>query len=196
MPQRFDYSEQQVIRQKLRQVGHGAFVRKGVAQTTIDELAAGAHIGKGSFYKFYASKHLLFFELLEQFQNDLRAPLVSEETLQGQLNREHFEVLAKQMFETIASEPLIMILGNEKEFGAILSKLQQERLLEHQRKDQAFLDQLIGIWSVRKTKPERDQVAAQMTMLILICLQRGFFGDRLLPHAKRSAIKGLVDCFF
>lgn len=196
MPNRFDHIEQKAIREKLRTAAHKAFARKGVAQTTVDELADAAHIGKGSFYKFYPTKQLLFFELLEDFQNDLRAPLIVPSTKDWHPQREELEVLLTEMFRKIEREPLIHILGNAREFGTIVQKVPAERLLEHQEADRQFLKSLIAKWSCSLPSPESDAVAAQMTLLILLCLRRDFVGERLFPHAAKSSIKTLADMFF
>lgn len=196
MPQRFDHAEQSVIREKLRTGARDAFARKGVSRTTIDELAAAAQIGKGTFYHFYPSKQLLFFELLESFQNDLRAPLISSDYKMGQTDRNRLESLLRNMFERIAIEPMINILGNPKDFGSIVRKIPPERLRTHQKADQEFLDALIAKWSTKAVPPEREEVAAQMTLLILICLRRDFLGESQFPHAVNTALKGLADCFF
>ncbi|SIN63676.1 transcriptional regulator, TetR family [Parasphingorhabdus marina DSM 22363] len=196
MPTRFDHAEQATIREKLRAAAREAFARKGVARTTVDELAAAAHIGKGSFYKFYPTKQLLFFELLEDFQNDLRTPLILPSAEDWKPEREELILLLTEMFRKIAGEKLIHILGDAREFGAIIQKVPPERLLDHQTADQQFLDALIAKWSRSSPAPERDQIAAQMTLLILLCLRRDFVGERLFPHAARSLIRALADMFF
>ncbi len=196
MPSRFSHAEQTAIREKLRSAAHKAFARKGVAQTTVDELAVAAHIGKGSFYKFYPTKQLLFFELLEEFQNNLRAPLIQPSAKDWQPQREELEALLTDMFHKIEDEPLIHILGNAREFGAIVQKIPAERLHDHQEADHEFLETLIAKWSCSAAAPESDAVAAQMTLLILLCLRKDFVGARLFPHAARSLIQALTDMFF
>lgn len=43
----------------------------GMRKTTVDQLAYGADISKGAFYKFYESKEMLFFEVLESLHTEI-----------------------------------------------------------------------------------------------------------------------------
>lgn len=43
------------------------FVAKGFAATSIDEIAAGAHVAKGTFYLYFASKEALLAAMQERF---------------------------------------------------------------------------------------------------------------------------------
>ena len=43
------------------------FVAQGFAATSIDEIAAGAHVAKGTFYLYFASKDALLAALQERF---------------------------------------------------------------------------------------------------------------------------------
>ena len=45
--------------------------REGMSKTTVDDLAADAKISKGAFYRFYASKELLFLDMLNHWQQDI-----------------------------------------------------------------------------------------------------------------------------
>ena len=78
MPRAFNDREERQIRARLRKDGRKLFAARGVLKTSIEEIARSAGIAKGSFYKFYGSKELLFFELLEETQNEIRAPMLDE----------------------------------------------------------------------------------------------------------------------
>ena len=41
------------------------FARKGIKNTTMDDIAAAAHIGKGTIYHYYDSKEILFCDIAE-----------------------------------------------------------------------------------------------------------------------------------
>lgn len=68
MPRAFDESERAGITRRLRQAGRRLFAAQGVVKTSVENLTAAAGIAKGSLYKFYLNKELLFFELLEESQ--------------------------------------------------------------------------------------------------------------------------------
>ncbi len=51
------------------------FSSKGFHQTSVQEIARGAGISKGAFYKHFDSKESLFVELLKRYQQDLNAAI-------------------------------------------------------------------------------------------------------------------------
>ena len=194
MPRAFDTREQTSIRESLQEAGARLFRAKGVLKTTIDDLASAAGVAKGSFYKFYDSKELLFFEILEGLHERLRAPLLMAN--KDARSRRHFEKLLRKLLLQISEEPLILFMGREDELQAVLRRVKPERLRDHERKDQAFIDNLIASWTDRKTPPSRDVVAARLTAVLLVCLRRDFVGKRLFPLALDAGVESLANCFF
>jgi len=61
----FTKQEETVIPNKLKGAAQQRAVFFVVCRTTVDSLAGAAGISKSAFYKFYASKELLFFDVLE-----------------------------------------------------------------------------------------------------------------------------------
>lgn len=196
MPRPFNASEERAIREQLRKTGRRLFSARGVLKTSIEEIAQSAAIAKGSFYKFYGSKELLYFELLEETQNEIRAPLLDDALSKSKLTRTKFEKLVDALFTKIGNEPLVQFMGRENEFMAVARKVPPEILLAHQKDDQAFLAALIKKWNRYRKPPPRDQVAARMTLLLLVSLQRDFLGEKLFPHGRDAVISSLADCFF
>lgn len=74
----FTDKEKEVIRKKLHKVAKECLKRSGVRKTTVDQMAAMADISKGSFYKFYPSKEMLFFTVLEEYQIDIMNRLAKQ----------------------------------------------------------------------------------------------------------------------
>ncbi len=65
-----DYETQQIREALLAQARHCA-VTLGVRKTSVDQLTKAVGISKGSFYKFYESKELLFVAVLESIHAEL-----------------------------------------------------------------------------------------------------------------------------
>lgn len=67
----FTQQEEAIILDQLQRAARENAVSLGVRRTTVDALAAAAGISKGAFYKFYASKELLFFDILEHMHAEI-----------------------------------------------------------------------------------------------------------------------------
>ena len=67
----FSEQEKQMIHAKLMEEARKCISTIGMRKTTVDQLAYGADISKGAFYKFYDSKEMLFFEVLESLHTEI-----------------------------------------------------------------------------------------------------------------------------
>lgn len=195
MPRAFDTHERADIDRSLREAGARLFRQKGVAKTTVEELAHAAGIAKGSFYAFYQSKEVFFFEIIEALNIDMRASLLSQQP-GGARERAVFERMIRDLLERTAAEPLIHLMGQKDELRAVIRRVPPEKLKSHERADQIFLESLIALWSDARHPPDRDIVAARLTTALLVSLRRDFIGERLFPHAFDAVVASLVECFF
>ena len=66
----FSETENNLIKEKLKACAREYLLRYGVRKTTVDQLAGEAAISKGSFYKFYSSKELLFWEVINDLHEE------------------------------------------------------------------------------------------------------------------------------
>lgn len=67
----FTRQEMDIIRQRLKAAARRYAVTQGMRKTTVDELAVDAGISKGAFYKFYPTKEMLFFEIMEDMHAEV-----------------------------------------------------------------------------------------------------------------------------
>lgn len=65
-----DYETEQLRKALLKETRHCA-VTLGMKKTSVEQLTKAVGIAKGSFYKFYESKEMLFFAVLENIHSEL-----------------------------------------------------------------------------------------------------------------------------
>ena len=65
-----DYETEQLRKALLKETRHCA-VTLGMKKTSVEQLTKAVGIAKGSFYKFYESKEMLFFAVLEWIYSEL-----------------------------------------------------------------------------------------------------------------------------
>ena len=120
MPRAFTVIEDQDIRANLRDAARDLFGRQGVRRTSIEQMTRIVGIAKGSFYKYYASKEVLFFELLGEAEARIRAPLI---LAAGANSRSEFERRCEDVFQNILEDELVPLMGDEGDFAAIARKV-------------------------------------------------------------------------
>lgn len=65
-----DYETEQLRKALLKETRRCA-VTLGMKKTSVDQLTKAVGIAKGSFYRFYESKEMLFFAVLEDIHSEL-----------------------------------------------------------------------------------------------------------------------------
>ncbi len=58
--------EQQIRRESIIEAAQVLFEKKGFEQTTVDEIAAEAELGKGTIYSYFKSKEEIYIAILEK----------------------------------------------------------------------------------------------------------------------------------
>ena len=76
----FSEEENKRIRENLVAEARKCALTVGMRKTSVEELTDAVCISKGSFYKYFGSKELLFFTVLEDIHSELYA--VAQETLE------------------------------------------------------------------------------------------------------------------
>ena len=69
----FSEEKNEIIRQELLAEARRCALTLGMRKTSVEQLTEAAGISKGSFYKFFDSKELLFFAVLEDFHQEVFA---------------------------------------------------------------------------------------------------------------------------
>ena len=67
----FTEEQNETIRRDLIREARCCGVTVGMRKTSVDQLTKAVGIAKGSFYKFYESKEMLFFAVLENIHSEL-----------------------------------------------------------------------------------------------------------------------------
>jgi len=69
----FTKEEQILIKQDLKNTARNFLLKYGMRKTSVDQIVAEVCISKGAFYKFYETKELLFFEIMEDIHDEIYA---------------------------------------------------------------------------------------------------------------------------
>ena len=71
MPKTFSENERIQIKNDLIKNATDCIKQYGMIKTTVEELVKRTNISKGSFYSFYKTKELLFWDVLLKFHNEI-----------------------------------------------------------------------------------------------------------------------------
>lgn len=188
---KFSETERQVIAEKIVVVAEKLFHEYGLKKVTIEEIAKGANIAKGSFYAFYPSKEELYFSILVACQKKM---WVQMEVYLADNQKLAPRDLVKQtlgfMFELMEQYPLIQRTDNET-MALLMRKLPSEVITAHTGEDAEALG-LLEKFGVRFTQPI-EVVAKAFQALYGVGTMLENEEEQLLSQVMSVMINGLVN---
>ena len=137
---------EQLRKALLKETRHCA-VTLGMKKTSVEQLTKAVGIAKGSFYKFYESKEMLFFAVLENVHSELYG--VADHALSEANGLPPSERAAKAVLAVCRrlSDTGDMVFI-EHDAKLLLQRLPEGVKKEHYHDDETHIRQLLEKWGV------------------------------------------------
>lgn len=189
----FSEEENTKIRRSLLAEARSRALTVGMRKTSVEELTAAVGISKGSFYKYFDSKELLFFEVLEELHSELYA--VAKDALMA-----NSSLAASER----ATEALLAVCRRLSQTGAmrfiesdaelILRRIHEAVKAGHYHDDEAHVCELLREGGFAP-KGGAELAAATVRGLILTVSHRDEIGEKY-PEVLRILIRGAMNELF
>jgi len=184
MPKSFTEKESEQIRKTLMIKGQELFSTAGLRKTTVDDLVKSAGIAKGSFYKFFPSKEILYLEILEEIETNIRSNMATANLDGKELTKEGIKAFLSNIITSIDKNPIILKMFDEKALELIMRKIPQDRIEKHMRKDSKWFTGLFRNWKEEGYLPDTDEdvFSALFRSVFVLFTQKETIGrDLFLP---------------
>ncbi|MEL7603327.1 MAG: TetR/AcrR family transcriptional regulator [Bacillota bacterium] len=196
MPKSFSDAERAYIKKRLMEEAKNCLSQFGMRKTSVDELVRRVNIPKGTYYLFYASKELLFFDVICELHDDLHKDVLRRlEGLRGNINADTVTELLFEFYRQVDST-FLYSFATSGEYELLVRKLPTEVVEAHTQKDDFSMEQLIsivpGIQSEGKTKVFSAALRAIFTMMS----HRREIGEDVFYDAVRVMLHGIVRQLF
>ena len=183
----FTEEQNETIRRDLIREARCCGVTVGMRKTSVEQMTEAVGISKGSFYKFFDSKELLFFAVLEDIHTECFAAAqksFQENAAIDPASRTAAAILAacRWLSETKA----FVFIENDAEF--LLHRLPEEVKTAHYHDDEAHIRQLLEKYDL---VPKRGASLAAATVrgLILTVSHKEQIGE-LYPQVLETLVYG------
>ena len=183
----FTEEQNETIRRDLIREARCCGVTVGMRKTSVEQLTEAVGISKGSFYKFFDSKELLFFAVLEDIHTECFAAAqksLQENAAIDPASRTAAAILAacRWLSETKA----FVFIENDAEF--LLHRLPEEVKTAHYHDDETHIRQLLEKYDL---VPKRGASLAAATVrgLILTVSHKEQIGE-LYPQVLETLVYG------
>ena len=189
----FSEEENTKIRRSLLAEARSRALTVGMRKTSVEELTAAVGISKGSFYKYFDSKELLFFAVLEELHSELYA--VAKDALMA-----NSSLAASDR----ATEALLAVCRRLSQTGAmrfiesdaelILRRIPEAVKAGHYHDDEAHVCGLLREGGFAP-KGGAELAVATVRGLILTVSHREEIGEKY-PEVLRILIRGAMNELF
>ena len=189
----FTEEQDETIRRDLIREARCCGVTVGMRKTSVEQLTEAVGISKGSFYKFFDSKELLFFAVLEDIHTECFAAAqksLQENAAIDPASRTAAAILAacRWLSETKA----FVFIENDAEF--LLHRLPEEVKTAHYHDDEMHIRLLLEKYDL---VPSRgiSLAAATVRGLILTVSHKEQIG-KLYPQVLETLVYGACRALF
>ena len=183
----FTEEQNETIRKDLIQAARHCGVTIGMRKTSVEQLTQAVGISKGSFYKFFDSKELLFFAVLEDIHAECFA--AAQRSLQEAETRTPTEGATAAILAAcrwLSETKAFVFIERDAEF--LLRRLPEEVKLAHYHDDETHIRALLeeGGWQPRGGMA---LAAATVRGLILTVSHQQQIGA-LYPQVLKTLVHG------
>lgn len=195
MPKGFNDKERQIIREALMEKGKNLFNTFGLRKTSIEELAKVVGISQGSFYNFFSSKEELYFDILENEENLIKANLLKESNLAKGSPKEIIKNFLTYAYELIDSNIFIKQLYIENDMEILVRKLPSKKFEEHKKMDFDILLELIAKWKTEEiiVDKESEVIVGLIRSVLMISLHKNQIGVKIYQDSVELLIEILSE---
>lgn len=186
-------TENEMIRKDLLDEALYCAVTIGMRKTSVEQLTEAVGIAKGSFYKFFPSKELLFFAVLENIHAETYA--VAEKALQDNAELLTTERAAKIILAAckyLSDTKAMTFIENDAEY--LLRRIPSDIKAAHYHDDEVHIRQILEA-SGLVPKGGMDLAAATIRGLILTVSHQGEIGN-LYPQVLETLVHGACKELF
>ena len=193
MAKAFTEQETDIILQNLKASARRYAASQGVRKTTVDELAREAGISKGAFYKFYSSKEMLFFEILEDMHTEIY------EASAGVLKQNNTKSPANRAAEAVLTACKVMMDSGmldfmERDVAFLLRKIPAEVREKHYHSDEVHIKELLSNAGLEPSGG-MELAAATVRGLFLTVSHRENIGP-MYPQVLDTLVRGACQRLF
>lgn len=189
----FTEEQNELIRRDLIREARRCGVTMGMRKTSVEQLTDAVGISKGSFYKFFDSKELLFFSVLEDIHTEVLA--VAKEALQENRHRTPADCAGAALLAAcrwLSETKAFVFIENDAEF--LLHRLPEDVKTAHYHDDVVHIRRLLEE-SGLQPRGGMELAAATVRGLILTVSHQEQIGP-LYPQVLQTLICGACKELF
>ena len=192
MPKAFSDHERSVIQARLKKEAEQCLLSKGMKGTTVDDLVRRVNIPKGTFYLFYPSKEMLFFDVLMTFHDQVQADLLQQiQTMGLPLTQEHAVEILFCLFKKVDGSFLSSFIGSG-DLELLIRKLPPELAIEHAKTDDFSMEKFLSFLPIEAGPQRIHTFSAALRALFFTLFHKQEIGVDVFDEVIRIMLTGIL----
>ena len=192
MPKTFSDSERAYIKARLMEEAKACLAQFGIRKTTVDELVKWTNIPKGTFYLFYPSKEMLFFELFCAIQDQIQADMLYRiDELQGNITVDTVTEFLFGFYKQV-DVTFVYAFAASGELELLARKLPPEVVKEHVQKDDFSIERLLSLLPGVQGGGNYKIFSAALRAIFCAMSHKREIGEDVFDDAIRVMLRGVV----
>lgn len=190
MARAFSENQRWQVRAALKREAQRCMVGLGMRKTSIDELVGRVGISKGSFYAFFESKEMLFFEVITDYHDKTQSLIVEQV---GRLGQEPTGgQIAEILFQSYKGldNPMILSVMASGEMEWLMGRLPQDVVDNHHQRD----DGAMGVLLERISFVDQESIprfSAALRAIFSTVIHKREIGPEFLDDVVRVLLEGI-----
>ncbi|KPI49708.1 TetR/AcrR family transcriptional regulator [Clostridioides difficile] len=191
MPKSYSDKEREYIIKRLKEEASLCMEQYGIRKTTVDELVRRVKIPKGTFYLFFQSKEVLFFEVLRDIHDSIQKQILYEiGRIDENITCEQLTEIFMKFYKLVDSTSILNIMVSG-ELEILMRKLPDSIMEEHFKHDDFEIGEIISYIPNAKNK-DIESFSGAFRAVFLTMLYKREVGSDCFEDALRLMINGLV----
>lgn len=191
MPKAYSDQERAYIRKRLHEEAVLCIKQYGMRKTSVDELVRRVNIPKGTFYLFYPSKEMLFFEVMMDFHDQVHAEVLrAVEALKEDMTPDTLTDLLFRFYKMTDDSVLMpMIVSGDIEL--LMRKLPDEVVAAHQAQDDFSVEQMAAMLPGMEGE-NIERFSAALRAVFLLLLHKREIGAPVFDDVLKMLLRGVA----
>ena len=145
MPRAFTKSEREEIKHKLQEVAKQLLLHHAMNKISVDEIVGQTMISKGTFYLFYKSKEILFYDVFRQEHDAIQADFIHQVRVNSSvMDAQTLTAIIVDLYKKLENT-FILSMAFRGDLELLMRKIPRELINEHDKQDHLSMQQLFEV---------------------------------------------------
>ena len=192
MPRRLTSFEIEAVKNKLNQVAEELLKSNSIRKISVEDLTNRANIAKGTFYHYYKSKEMLFYDVFRKIHDEIQERFLQDiKKIPSDFTPSMFTSVIVNLIKSI-DQTFLFDFIQRGDLEYLMRSLPESAHLDHMNQDQISMKQLGFLFPYLSNK-DLDLFSAAIRLAMTSILLKKEIGLEYYDSALELTLRGIVS---